>query len=87
MVLIQFYAIFAIATALTALFGIFLPLLQEAKKKGLSNVLIDSPIISSVIFVGVTLVLAPFVISSLVFPVHGELFRLGLQKVIERPDD
>lgn len=87
MVLIQFYAVFAIATALTALFGVFLPVLQEARAKGLSNVLIDSPILASVIFVGVTLVLAPFVVSSLIFPHHAELFRTGLQRAVEKPDE
>ena len=87
MVLIEFYAIFAIATALTALFGVFIPVVQEARQKGLSNTLIDSPIIASIIFVAVTIILAPFVVSSLIFPHHAELFRIGLQRAVERPDD
>jgi len=87
MVLIEFYVIFAIATALTALAGIFWPLLREAKNKGISNTLVDAPVIASIIFVCVTLILAPFVVSSLIFPVHAEMFRVGLQRVVEQPDD
>lgn len=87
MVVIEFYLAFAIATAFTALFGIFIPVIREAKAKGLSNLLIDSPVLASIIFLGVTLVLAPFVVSSLIFPHHAELFRSGLQKAVEKPDD
>ena len=87
MVLIEFYAVLAIATALTALFGVFIPVLQEARAKGISNTLTDSPVIGCVIFFCVTLVLAPFVVSSLIFPHHAELFRAGLQRTIEKPDD
>lgn len=87
MALIEFYAIFAIATALTALVGVFWPLLKEARSKGISNTLVDAPVLSSIIFVCITIVLAPFVISSLVFPSHSETFRLGLQRVVEQPDD
>lgn len=87
MVLIEFYLVFALATALTALFGIFVPVLKEAKGKGVSNLLVDSPILASLIFFGVTLILAPFVVSSLIFPHHAELFRAGLQRTVEQPDD
>lgn len=87
MVVIEFYLAFALATAFTALFGVFIPVMNEARKKGLSNTLIDSPILASIIFLGVTTVLAPFVVSSLIIPYHAELFRTGLQKAVEKPDN
>lgn len=87
MVLIELYLVFAITTALVSLLGVFWPVLREAKSKGISNLLVDSPVLASVIFFGVTVVLAPFVVSSLLFSAHAELFRLGLQRAVEKPDE
>ena len=87
MVLIQIYFILAITTALTAWWGFFRPLLKEARGKGIRNVLIESPITSGIIFITISTVLAPLLVSPIVFPLHGEYFRLGLQRVIEKPDE
>lgn len=87
MVLIQLYVIFAISTAITTWWGFFRPLISEAKSKGISNTMVDSPVLSGCVFIGVTTVLAPFVVSALLFPLHGEYFKVGLQRVIEESDD
>lgn len=87
MVLIQLYVIFAIATGLTVWWGFFRPLVADAKSKGISNTLVDSPVLAGSIFIIVTTILAPFVVSSLLFPLHGEYFKLGLQRVIEESDN
>lgn len=86
MVLIQIYFAFAFATAITAWWGFFKPSLDEARRKGVNNVMIESPILSSLIFIIITTILAPFVISALVSPLHGEYFRIGLQRVLEESD-
>lgn len=85
--LIELYAIFAIATALTALVGFYLPLVKEARNSGIENVLTDSLFLGSIIFILVTLVLAPFVVPALISPAQGDMFRIGLKKAIEKPDE
>lgn len=87
MVLIQLYVIFAVATALTAWWGFFKPLLAEARDAGVKNALVESPVIAHCIFILVSFVLAPFIISALIFPMHGEYFRIGLQRVIQESDN
>lgn len=87
MVLIEIYFFLAITTALTTWWGFFRPLLNEARDKGVNNVLTESPIIASIIFITISTALAPFLISAIIFPLHGEYFRLGLQRVIEKPDE
>lgn len=86
MVLIQFYLIFAIATALTAWWGFFRPLIKEAKSNGVKNTFVDAPILSGTVFILVSILLAPFLVSALIFPIHGEYFRSGLKRVIEEPE-
>ena len=85
--LIQIYIILALATAFTALLGFFYPVLKEAKQKGISNMLIDSPFIACATFAIVAFVMAPLQSSSIIFPVHGEYFRAGLQRAVEKPDE
>jgi len=87
MVLIEIYSILALTTALTAWWGFFRPLLNEARDKGISNVLIDSPVLSSSIFIAISFILAPFLVSAIMFPLQGEYFRTGLKRVIEKPDE
>lgn len=87
MELIQLYAVAAVATALVTLLFVFIPVLREAKAKGVSNALVESPIIACITYTCVTTLLAPFVISAVIYPPHAELFRVGLQRVIEQPDE
>lgn len=85
--LIQAYVIVAVATALVTLFFVFLPLLRQAREKGISNVLVDSPFIAGITYFCVTAILAPFVISVIFYRPHAEMFLIGLQRAIEQPDD
>lgn len=85
--ILQLYVIFALSTAITTWWGFFRPLVSEAKAKGISNIMVDSPVLSGCVFMIVTTILAPFVVSALLFPLHGEYFKLGLQRVIEESDN
>lgn len=85
--LIELYLIFAITTAITAWWGFFKPLISEAKEAGISNTLVDAPIISGLVFIMISTLLAPFIISALIFPMQGELFKTGLQRVIQESDN
>lgn len=82
-----YYCIFACATSLTTLFHYYLPALRQARYEGIDNSITQYPVVGSITYVIVTAVMAPFVISTLIFPSHGERFRQGLYRAICKPDE
>lgn len=87
MELIELYVIFATATAIIALFTFYIPLVKEARANGVSNVLTESMLLSSLIFFFVTVVLAPFVFPATIIPSQADQFRAGLKRAINRPEE
>lgn len=87
MAIIEYYLIFSITTALVSLFGFYLPVLKEAKARGVNNVLTSSPILGSLIYLAVTTVLAPFVFPATILPAQGQMFRVGLERAVYKSDE
>lgn len=82
-----YYCIFAFATSITTLLHYYLPARRQAVSKGVQNSITEYPVVSSLVYILVTAVMAPFVVSTLIFPSHGERFREGLYTAICKPDE
>lgn len=86
MVLIEYYLVFATVTALVILFGMYTPIIAQAKQKGIDNVLTKYYLLGCVVFFGVSFVLAPFVFVAMVIPERAVRLRAGLQNILEADD-
>ena len=77
------YTIFAAATASSALYEIYWPLLKEARALGIVNELTTSPKLGCFVFWCVHFIIAPVVIVVIFIPSLSAAFATGLRKVIE----
>jgi len=77
------YIIFAAATASSALYEIYWPLLKEARALGIVNELTASPKLSSFVFWCIQFIFAPVVIVVVFIPGLSAAATTGLRKVIE----
>lgn len=66
--LIEYYAIFAIATALLSLIDIFMPVMKTAINDGVLNDFTYNPKLSYFIYFCINLIIAPIVIIPLTVP-------------------
>ena len=77
------YIIFAAATASSALYEIYWPLLKEARARGIVNDLTASPKLSCFVFWCIQFIIAPAVIVVVFVPSLSDAATAGLRKVIE----
>jgi ABC-type transport system involved in multi-copper enzyme maturation permease subunit len=84
--LMGYYLLFAFSTSLTACYFWFWPMLQEAIKKSVNNALTRAPVLSIVIYIMVTALIAPVIVLPLLVPTMGEKFARGLQREIMKQD-
>ena len=86
MELIGYYILFAFSVSLTACYFWFWPLLQKAKASKVKNSFTEYPILSTVIYILISTVVAPL----LVFPILNSnmaiRFETGLKKEMLKPD-
>jgi hypothetical protein len=82
-----YYAIAALTTSISTLVWYYIPVIRQARREGVVNSLTERYILGSIVFICVTFVLAPFVLSTMLFPSHGERFRHGLYKSIIKSDN
>lgn len=80
--LIEYYIIFALSTSLACWYLFFWPILNFVKSKGVDNEFTRYPILSSVIYIIVSAIIAPVLIFPLLFPNSAVSFRRGLLKSI-----
>lgn len=83
MAVLQVYFSLAFIVSLLVWVGHVLPLMHEAKRKGIVNELTKSPYISNCVFIVTTMLLAPFVVVVLFSSERAKYFRMGLRRVIE----
>lgn len=85
--MIVYYLIFAVATSLVTLLHYFIPALRHAKNNGVVNSITEHPIVASLTYFVVTVVVAPFVFSTIIVPSHGQRFAEGLYRSLCKPDE
>lgn len=77
MSLLLFYAIFAIATSLTALYELVLPVIYEARKESGKDPMPAWLLV--VVFFCINILVAPLVFLSCIIPSFGDRFRSSLK--------
>jgi len=80
--LIEYYIIFAVSTALFAWLDVFGPALSEAKADGIQNVLTQNPKLSTLVYLGISTIMAPFIILPLMVPSMNSRFKSSLRSTI-----
>lgn len=80
--LIEYYLLFAFSTSITACYLWFWPLLQKAKSQDIKNSFTDHPILSSIIYIFISAVIAPVLLMPLFSNDMAEKFELGLSREI-----
>jgi len=80
--LIEYYLIFALATAIACWYEFFWPLLSEARKIGVDNEFTKYPVMSSLIYVIISTIIAPVLIVPFLSTEKSQRFKNGLKKSI-----
>jgi hypothetical protein len=81
-----YYLLFAFSTSLTACYSWFWPILSNARNKGVTNSLTKSPVLSIVIYILITTVIAPIIVFPILIPKMGESFARGLERELLKSD-
>lgn len=84
--LIEYYLLFAFSTSITACYLWFWPLVQKAKEQNIKNQFTEYPIVSTIIYVIISAVVAPLLVLPLLFSSMAESFERGLSKEILKQD-
>lgn len=80
--LIEYYVLFAFSTSITACYLWFWPLLQKAKSQKITNSFTDNPILSTIIYILISTIIAPVLLMPLFSNDMAEKFEHGLSKEI-----
>ena len=86
MEIVVYYIIFALATALTTLVRYYIPVLRQCRLQGVRNAITENPLLGITVFVMVTSVLAPVLVTTLLVPSHGYQFVEGLYRSMSDSD-
>jgi len=84
--LIEYYVLFAFSTSVTACYFWFWPLLQKAKERNIINSFTSYPILSILIYIFISAVIAPILVMPLLSNSMAEKFERGLSKEILKQD-
>jgi hypothetical protein len=84
--LIELYIIFALTTSITCCILFFLPILGEAKSEGIENEFTRYPVISTLTYIVISCIMAPFLILPILFESKAEQFRRGLRNSVFSKD-
>ena len=83
---IEYYIIFALATAIAACYEFLIPLINEARDEGVKNSLTTNKWLSCFIYISISAIVAPFLIIPVLFPGPAKSFREGLAKIVFEED-
>jgi hypothetical protein len=76
------YFIFVVATSVTSWYFFFWRLVQFAKKKGIKSALTENALVSSLVYIGLGLIIAPVTFIILIVPSFSENYMRGIYSVI-----
>lgn len=86
MELMGYYALFALSISLAATYLWFWPLLQQAKVQGIQNAFTGYPILSTIIYVLVSTIVAPILVFPMFSSVMADRFKHGLETEMLKAD-
>ena len=86
MELIGYYLLFAFSISISACYFWFWPLLQEARTARIQNSFTYYPVLSTVIYILVSAVVAPLMIFPMFSSAMALRFEIGLRSEILKPD-
>lgn len=84
--LIEYYIIFALTTAFACWYEFYWPVMQEARSQGIQNVTTQNPVLSSVVYIIISAVIAPVLIIPFLSTTKSEQFKNGLRRGIFEKD-
>jgi len=80
------YLVFAISTSICAWLFYFMPLVKEAKQKNIINTFTNSPVLSSVVYIIISTLIAPTLFVALFSNQHSVKFYEALKQEILKQD-
>lgn len=86
MELIGYYLLFAFSIAIAACYLWFWPLVQQARSDGIQNSFTEYPLISTVVYVLVSAVVAPMLLPPMLSEAMAQRFQAGLRREIFKQD-
>lgn len=84
--LIEYYIIFALTTGISCWFVFYWPVMREAKALGIENVTTQNPLLSSIVYIVISTIIAPVLIIPFLSNKRSEQFKEGLRKGIFEKD-
>jgi hypothetical protein len=85
--IIEYYLLFALSTSITSWYIWYWPLVRKARETNISNSFTEYPKLSTVVYIFVSAIIAPFLVLPLLFDQFGENFERGLAKEILKDDN
>lgn len=86
MELIAYYLLFAFSTAITASIFFFSPLIREARQSNIENSFTQYPVLSTVVYICISTVVAPMLVFPLISNSIAQRFQDGLRREIMKAD-
>jgi hypothetical protein len=80
------YIVFALTTALCAWLFYYMPIVRLARANGISNTFTDNPILSTIVYIVISTVVAPGVFMALFSETKSKLFLNALKEEIFKAD-
>jgi hypothetical protein len=80
------YIVFALTTSICAWLFYYLPVMRIIKQRGIQNTFTNSPILSSVVYIVISTIIAPSVFLPLFSEAHGKMFRNALLEEMSKQD-
>jgi uncharacterized membrane protein YdjX (TVP38/TMEM64 family) len=86
MELISYYLLFALSTAIAACYLWFWPMVQQAKAQGVQNSFTEYPVLSTVVYVLISTIVAPLLVPPMLSETIAQRFQAGLHREIFKQD-
>jgi uncharacterized membrane protein YdjX (TVP38/TMEM64 family) len=86
MELIGYYLLFALSTAIAGCYLWFWPMVQQAKSQGIQNSFTEYPVLSTVVYVLISTVVAPLLVPPMLSENIAQRFQVGLHREIFKQD-
>jgi hypothetical protein len=80
------YLVFAITTGICCWLFFYVPIVHEARRLGIDNTFTRSPVISSITYVCISILVAPSLFIPIFSEEKGQLFRKALRSEILKQD-
>lgn len=80
------YLVFAVTTGICCWLFFYVPIVHEARRLGINNTFTRSPIISSVTYIVLSILIAPSIFIPIFSEEKGNLFKQALRSEILKQD-